>query len=86
MLAAVGQVKGLQPVIGDHVSLLLSPVMPFFLFVLMYTLLLFIVHGLSLYSAEFQIGQILLSMYGLLGFHGCGPAFCFFYLLGLICR
>lgn len=38
MLAAVGQV-GLQPVIGDHVSLLLSPVMPFSLFVLLYTLL-----------------------------------------------
>lgn len=75
MLAAVGQV-GLQPVIGDHVSLLLSPVMPFSLFVLLYTFLLFMVHGLSLYFAEFQIGQILPSRYGLSGFHGCGPAFC----------
>lgn len=35
MLTAVGQVKGLHPVIGDHVSLLLSPVMPSSLFVLM---------------------------------------------------
>lgn len=73
MLAAVGHVKGLHPVIGDHVSLLLSPVMPFSLFVLMYTILLFIMHGVSLYSAEFQIGQILPSMYGLLDCHGCGP-------------
>jgi len=34
-MLTVGQVKGLHPVIGDHVSLLLSPVMPSSLFVLM---------------------------------------------------